>query len=91
MFAILYSNDVVDFIKSLENKSGRQVWEKLAGLCQEPRPISSTPLVAHKGYRRLRVGDFRVVYSVTETQVRIVLIDRRNDDEVYRALDRVFG
>jgi mRNA interferase RelE/StbE len=33
-------------------------------------------------------GEYRIVYDVTEDAVRIIIVGKRNDDEVYRLLDR---
>jgi mRNA-degrading endonuclease RelE of RelBE toxin-antitoxin system len=40
---------------------------------------------------RLRVGDFRVVYSLSDSEVKVALVDNRSDDEVYRRLERLVG
>lgn len=37
-----------------------------------------------KGYRKLRVGDWRIVYSVTGSEVRIIAIAQRKDNIVYK-------
>jgi mRNA interferase RelE/StbE len=91
MLPIQFTNDVVKFVKNLETKPAKQIYEKVISLGQEPRPQNSTPLVAYKGYRRMRVGDFRVIYSIENDQIKIVLVDARGDDEVYRTLDRLMA
>lgn len=91
MLPIQYTNDVVKFVKSLETKPARQIYEKMFALGQDPRPQNSTPLVAYKGYRRMRVGDFRVIYFIGTELINIVLVDARGDDEVYRSLDRLMA
>jgi mRNA interferase RelE/StbE len=87
--AIGLSKESQAFLKALEPKRYKQVQEKIIGLQDDPHPQSSTPLVAHKGYFRLRVGDYRVVYSVGDSVVNIFIVDNRGDDEVYRRLDRL--
>ena len=37
---------------------------------------------------RVDSGEYRIVYTVTEDTLRVVLIGKRNDDEVYRRLER---
>lgn len=91
MLPIQYTNDVVKFVKSLETKPARQIYEKMFALGQDPRPQNSTSLIAYKGYRRMRVGDFRVIYSIGPEIISIVLVDARGDDEVYRSLDRIMA
>ena len=89
MLSISFTKDALKFVQSLEAKPARQVYEKMVALTMDPRPAASTPLVGFKGYLRLRVGDFRVVYSMSESEVMVALIDNRSDDEVYRRLERL--
>lgn len=91
MLSIQFSNDVLKFVKNLETKPAKQIYDKVVSLGLDPRPQNSTPLVAYKGYRRLRVGDFRVIYSIENEQIKIALVDARGDDEVYRSLDRLMA
>jgi len=39
-------------------------------------------------YLRLAVGEYRVIYRDDEETVHVVLVGKRNDSEVYRALQR---
>jgi mRNA interferase RelE/StbE len=38
--------------------------------------------------RRLKSGEFRIVFAVEDDVVQIRLIGKRNDDEIYKALER---
>ncbi len=91
MQAISFSKDALKFVQGLEAKPARQLYEKMLALTSDPRPPSSTQLVGFKGYMRLRVGDFRVVYSVSSSEVKVALVDSRSDDEVYKRLERLVG
>ena len=42
--------------------------------------------VAGHAYRRIRVGDFRVIYEFDEDSLSVILVGRR--DEVYRRLQK---
>lgn len=49
MLSIQFSNDVLKFVKSLETKPAKQIYDKVVSLGLDPRPQNSTPLVAYKG------------------------------------------
>jgi mRNA interferase RelE/StbE len=89
MVTLMISERVYKFVKTLEAKPKGLLAERMLSLGLEPRPTTSTDLVGFRGYRRLKVGDFRVIYSIKEDVVRVVLVDNRGDDEVYRALKRL--
>jgi mRNA interferase RelE/StbE len=89
VLSISFTKDALKFVQSLETKPARQIYEKMIALTADPRPAASTALVGFKGYMRLRVGDFRVVYSLSDSEVKVALVDNRSDDEVYRRLERL--
>lgn len=79
---------VHDFLAELDAKRYRQVCQRLLGLCRAPLPHDSRHLSGHPGLRRVDVGEFRIVYTVAGDTVEVILVGRRNDDEVYRELRR---
>lgn len=45
------------------------------------------PLTAHlKGYYRLRVGNYRVVYKIDQTHFKILIIAIRHRKDIYKKL-----
>ena len=73
------------FLDTLPPKQFRQVARKIFALADDPVPPDSQLLRGYP-YRRAEAGEFRIVYDLTERSLRIVLVGKRNDDEVYRRL-----
>jgi mRNA interferase RelE/StbE len=40
--------------------------------------------------RRLKAGEYHIIYVIEENTVFVRLIGKRNDDEIYKALERVW-
>ena len=55
----------------------------MALLADDPRPPASRPLRGRPGYR-LRVGDHRVVYTVDDGVLTIVVVTVGHRRDVYR-------
>ncbi len=55
----------------------------IALLAEDPRPPSSRPLRGRPGYR-VRVGDYRVVYTVQDDVLLVVVVTLGHRREVYR-------
>ncbi len=89
MTNITFSREALKFVKGLDSKPARQVYEKTLALLLDSKPQSATELRGFKGYLRLRVGDYRVIYSKTNESICVVLIDNRSDDDVYKHLERL--
>ena len=55
----------------------------LALLAQDPRPPASRPLKGRPGYR-VRVGDYRIIYTVEDDVLLIVVVALGHRRDVYR-------
>jgi mRNA interferase RelE/StbE len=85
------SKDAEKFLRRLPPKQGRQLATKIAELLEDPEPPVSTQVKSNSNYRRADVGEYRIIYEVEADCVRITLIDRRNDDQIYRKFRRKHG
>jgi len=73
------------FFRSLPAKQYRQVFNKIPALMEDPEPPDSSPLIGYP-YRRADIGEYRIIYRVEEDCLKVALVGKRNDDEVYRQL-----
>jgi mRNA interferase RelE/StbE len=76
-----------DFITQLQAK---QVWNKIVALMKDPRPADSSELHGYAGYFRATSGEYRIVYRIERIFLKIILVDKRNDDEIYKRLRNLF-
>ncbi len=74
-------------LPGLPAKQYRQVVSAIFDLPGEPTPHYSMPLQG-TAHHRLAVGEYRVIYRLDDESVHVVVFGKRNDDEVYRQLDR---
>lgn len=77
-------------MRALPAKQARQIAEKLKLLAADPSSLPSEGLKGYAPMRRLKSGEFRIVFGVEDDVVQIRLIGKRNDDEIYKALERVW-
>ena len=60
------------------------ILETIEALEENPRPAGCRKLVGSESAYRIRIGDYRVIYTIEDT-IRIVEIDRiRHRKDVYR-------
>ena len=78
------------FVKSAEkellrlNKSlGQRIFKKISLLKNDPYAQNSQKLEGGKGYR-IRIGDYRVVYTIDKENQTILIIKIGNRKEIYR-------
>lgn len=67
-------------IRSLDAGARARVIEELRALAGEPRPPGCRKLVGARDRWRVRVGDYRVIYTVEDLErvVRIVAVRHRS-------------
>ena len=78
------------FLEAIPAKHARQIAAKLLALAKDPMPAQSKLLEGFAPLRRLRSGDYRIVYFVAGNVLKVPLIDKRGDDKVYRRITRKF-
>ena len=88
MFKIGLEKRAQKFLAELPPKHTRQTREKLFKLAEDPYPPDSKQLKG-SSYRGTDIGEYRIIYTVEKNAVRIYLIGKRNDDDVYRRLKRL--
>jgi mRNA interferase RelE/StbE len=83
---------VLDFLKGLQPKIAAQIAKKVLELNVDPLPNDSKQLIGYPGYYRVDSGEYRIIYNFNpkEDLVEIILVGKRNDDEVYKKLERLF-
>lgn len=87
MLKLDITKEVMKFLSRLPAKQYRQVLNKILALMEDPEPPDAAPLVGYP-YRRADVGEYRIIYRVEEDCLKVALVGKRNDDEIYRILRR---
>ncbi|HEY5468177.1 MAG TPA: type II toxin-antitoxin system RelE/ParE family toxin [Coriobacteriia bacterium] len=70
-------------IEDLEKRDRLRVLEAVGALAEEPRPRGCEKLSTLEKYR-IRVGTYRVVYTIDDAVVRVVVVRVGRRRDVYR-------
>jgi mRNA interferase RelE/StbE len=84
---------VLEFLRGLSPKISNQIAKKVLALNINPRPADSEHLKGNPGFYRIDSGEYRIIYRFIPEQdlVEIVLVGKRNDDEVYEQFKRLMS
>jgi len=88
MLALDLTHQAKDFLDQLDPKRFRQVVKKIFSLMENPRPSDSKALHGYP-FWRADIGEYRIIYRVEENSLKIALVGKRNDDDVYKKLSRM--
>lgn len=70
-------------VEELQKRDRQRVLDAIGSLREDPRPHGCEKLSALDKYR-ISVGDFRVVYTIDDTIVRVVVVRVGHRRDVYR-------
>lgn len=76
-------------LKGLDARIRRRLFQVIEErLTTDPENYGKPLLGPFKGYHRLRVEDYRIIYRIVKKEVRVLVlkIGIRRDEEVYREL-----
>ena len=77
-YQVLISRQAAKEIKKLPKKTISKVYSIIKSLALEPRPIGVVKLTSFENLWRVRVGNYRIIYTI-EDDIQIVDIRRIAD------------
>lgn len=85
-YVVYYDPRARKDLTRFERQVARRVAAAITALGQDPRPPGCRRLVGYEGLWRLRVGDYRVVYTIKDEELMVLAVRIAHRSEVYRRL-----
>ena len=60
-----------------------RIGEAVDALAADPRPAAAKMITGAHGVLRIRVGDYRVVYTIDEGELIVLVLDAGHRSEIY--------
>lgn len=86
MYEIQYRRSVKNDLKKLSLKARRETVEKILSLASNPRPNGCKKLSGVKELYRIRRGDYRIIYSIENKKLIIIIVRVGHRRDIYRKL-----
>lgn len=71
-------------LKKIPAHEQKRVLDAILGLAAEPFPLGTRKLSGHDDVFRIRVGNYRIIYSVESQRVVIVVLKVGHRKDMYR-------
>ncbi len=68
---------------SLDTPVRRRIGTAVDGLTTDPRPAGAKMITGAHGVLRIRVGDYRVLYTIDEGQLIVLVLDAAHRSQIY--------
>lgn len=83
-FKIEYAEDVEEQLENINRNIRDRIKKAIEErLTTNPNEYGKPLIREWKGHRRLRVGDFRIIYKVYEEKIVVFIVDIDNRKDVY--------
>ncbi len=85
-YTIQYDPRALKELTKLDKPVARRVVKAVDALQVDPRPRNARPLVGFPGLWRIRVGDYRIVYTIKDAELVVIALRVAHRSAVYRNL-----
>jgi mRNA interferase RelE/StbE len=84
MYKVTFSKQADKTLRRMPRNTAQNVVKKIKELAANPKRMRNVKkLTDHPGYR-LRIGDWRVVYTLNENEVLIHVVKIKSRGEIYK-------
>jgi mRNA interferase RelE/StbE len=84
-YRVLIKPSAAKEIEAVDRKTDRQrMVAKILALADEPRPAGCEKLAGESDWYRIRVGRFRIVYSIADDKLLVLVVRVAQRKDVYR-------
>ena len=84
-YRVLIKPSAAREIEAVDQKRDRQrIVARILALAEEPRPVGSEKLAGESDRYRIRVGRYRIVYSIADDELFVLVVRVADRKDVYR-------
>lgn len=84
-YEVTFTTAAAKQISRLPKEARARTLDAIESLGTNPRPPGSTKLVGERTAWRIRIGDYRVIYDLVESELTVVVVRAGHRREVYRS------
>ena len=86
-YSVTFARSARKELESLSQTIALRILKKIESLPKNPRPAGCKKLMGQNFLWRIRIGDYRVIYSIDDTTCLIDITIIRHRSSVYQGLD----
>lgn len=86
MYKVVIRDEAAKAAERLSRKQREAIYEAIVGLADNPRPHGCKKLTHSEQLYRIRVGDYRIVYTIQDKQLVVLIIRIAHRKDIYRRL-----
>ena len=85
MYKVFYLDSVEEDLKKLDRSLRKRILDKIEKyLAKDPKHLGKALTGQFKGFWRYRVGDFRVIYRIAESEILVLVARIGHRKNIYK-------
>ena len=88
MLKVQLHKRAAEFLAKIPPKHARQIAERITELRSNQATVLSEDLKGYAPFRRTKSGEYRIIFFIEYDTLHIPVIGKRNDDEIYKKIER---
>lgn len=84
LYDVRYDPKAWKELSKLDRPVARRIARAIDELRSDPRPRRARPLIGHPDLWRMRVGDYRAIYTIRDTELVVIALRIAHRTSVYR-------
>ncbi len=85
-YVVQYDPKALKELAKLDKSAARRIVRAVDMLKADPRPAGARSLVGYPDLWRIRVGDYRVIYTIRDAELLVLTLRVAHRSSVYRSL-----
>ena len=85
-YVVQYDPKALKELAKLDKSAARRIVRAVDALTTAPRPTGARPLVGHPDLWRIRIGDYRVIYTIRDAEHIVLVLRVAHRSGAYRNL-----
>lgn len=85
-YSVGYESAARKELGKLDRQVAKRIARAISALGPNPRPAGSRRLVGYEDLWRIRIGDYRVIYTIKDAELIVLALRIAHRSEVYRRI-----
>lgn len=83
-YSVGYDAAAQQELRKLDRQVARRIARAISALGANPRPAGCQRLVGYDGLWQIRIGDYRVIYTINDAELIVLVLRTAHRSGVYR-------
>ena len=84
-YDVIWHEGSVEDLKKLDSKTAKKIINKVKNyLTQDPIKLGIHLKGSLKGFRRYRIGEYRIIYAIDHAEKKIIILNINHRKKIYK-------